>query len=208
MPQVVQYSIQDNILDLVMRLFWEKGLFNTSIDDIVEKTGLNRAAIYKYFGGKQALFIQMLKRYRQKITLQFTAPLQKKAMGLDAINAFFEQFLHLDKKGMPCGCFLIATASDMPSHDEEVAEFISLFSKDLRALFLACLVYAVKNEQIKTRVNTKAVADFLVANVFGLMTLHRTQATTTTIKNHIAMVRCFLNTVVKNQFQHGNQPHD
>lgn len=195
MSRVVQSSIRDDLLDLAMNLFWEKGFFNTSIEDIVENTGINRATMYKYFGDKRTLFIEMLKRYRQKMTPQFTMPLQNKTMGLLAISAFFDQFIHLDKNDMPCGCFLIATASDIPSHDKEVARFINQFSSDLRAAFLACLVCAVDEKQLASHVDITAVADFLVANVFGLMTLHRTQRAAMVIKNQIAMMKYFLQTL-------------
>ena len=58
MSQVIQHSLSEEILDKTMALFWGKGYFNTSIDDIAVVTGLNRAALYKYFGGKTSYFSQ------------------------------------------------------------------------------------------------------------------------------------------------------
>lgn len=195
MGNVVQKVISEEVLDKAMRLFWEKGFFGTSIDDIVEVSGFNRAAIYKFFGGKDNLFLEMLKRYRQKMTSLFTAPLQRTTLGLQAIEDFFDQFLGLNQSDLPCGCFLIATASNLPAHDKEVAEFIREFSHDLRQLFSALLESAVEKKELAPTVDKKAIADFLIVNVFGLFTLHRMGVPTTSIANHISMISQFLKTM-------------
>lgn len=195
MSKVINKTISDEVLDKTMHVFWEKGYFNTSVDELIEATGFNRRAIYSYFGSKHDLFLAVLKRYRNEITPQFTAPLKNTAAGHTAIDDFFAQFADLNKSGMPKGCFLIATGSDSPSHDIEVAEFIRLFSDDLRALFQKCLSCAVDNQNLPTTVDIHTVADFLVVNVFGIMALHRTHAPIETIVNNITMIKHFIHTL-------------
>ncbi|MBI4357213.1 MAG: TetR/AcrR family transcriptional regulator [Gammaproteobacteria bacterium] len=195
MTSIVQKVISDKVQDKTMRLFWKKGFFSTSIDDIVEVTGFNRAAIYKYFGGKNHLFLEMLKRYRKEITPIFTAPLQNAALGLEAIENFFGQFVGLNQSTMPCGCFLIATASNLPAHDDAVAEFIRGFSHDLHQLFCACLEGAIEKKELASTADQKAIADFLVVNLFGLLTWHRVGVPTSFIKNHVTIVKQFLKTL-------------
>lgn len=192
MGSVIQRSISTEILDKTMHVFWERGYFNTSVDDVIAATGLNKAALYKYFGDKHTLFLAMLQRYRETVTPQFIAPLRESHRGLLAIERFFMQFLNLNSNTIPCGCFLIATASELPSHDEQVLKFIQAFSCDLRQGLLACLTEAKKTQQLHTKVNIKAVADFLMVNLFGLMTLHRTKVTTNTIKHHLLGVKDYL----------------
>jgi len=195
MGRVVERNIANDILDKTMYVFWERGYFNTSIDDVVAATGFNKAAIYKYFGGKHALFVAMLKRYREVVTPRLTAPLQETHQGLKAIEHFFNQFLTLNKNDTPCGCFLIATASELPSHDEAVRYFIQQFTHDVKKWLLACLMQAQNNQHRAHNTNPKAIVDFLVVNIFGLMTLHRTDVTTQTIKHHITTIKQYLNTL-------------
>jgi len=192
MGSVVQRSISNEVLDKTMRLFWTKGYFNTSVDDVIAVTGFNRTAIYNYFGSKHDLFLAMLKRYRETVTPQLTAHLRHPENGLQAIIDFFNQFSSLNKTTMPSGCFLIATASDLPSHDKQVSAFIQDFSNELRALFLNCIIQA---ERSGASIDKKIIADFLMANIFGLMTLHRTQVSTSAIKHHIETVLLFLQTL-------------
>lgn len=195
MGSVVQKILSEEVLDKTMQLFWEKGLFSTSIDDIVETTGFNRAAIYNFFGGKHNLFLEMLKRYRQKVTPHFTAPLQRTTLGLQAIEDFFEQFLSLNQSDLPCGCFLISTASNLPAHEEEVAQFVREFTHDLHQLFFTLLESAVERKELAPAVDKKAIADFLVVNIFGLFTLHRAGMPTSSITNHLTIIKQFLKTL-------------
>ena len=195
MGNVIQKSISEEVLDKAMYLFWEKGYFNTSIDELIDSTGFNRRAIYHYFGGKRDLFLAMLKRYRQEVTPIFTAPLRNKTNGLSAIEDFFDQFTNLNQSTMPGGCFLIATAADIPSHDIEIAGFIQEFVNELSYLFTNCLASAAENTQLGTLTDIKVIADFLVVNVFGLMALHRAGVTHATFEHHISMVKQFLGTL-------------
>ena len=89
MSKVINKTISDEVLDKTMHVFWEKGYFNTSVDELIEATGFNRRAIYSYFGSKHDLFLAVLKRYRNEITPQFTAPLKNTAAGHTAIDDFF-----------------------------------------------------------------------------------------------------------------------
>src|SRR3990167_454326 len=97
MGSVIQRTLSNEILDKTMYVFWERGYFNTSVDDLVVATGFNKSAIYKYFGGKHELFIAMLKRYRDVVTPRLTTPLKETHRGLQAIDNFFSQFLALNK---------------------------------------------------------------------------------------------------------------
>lgn len=76
-----------------MTIFCENGCFSVSIEDIIETTGFNRAAIYKHFRGKDELFLAMLDRYRSHVTEMLTLPLQDKqdnGLGLHNIKLFFQ----------------------------------------------------------------------------------------------------------------------
>lgn len=199
MSKVTQRVLSEEVLDKTMRLFWEKGYFNTSIEEILEVTGFNRAAIYKHFGGKKELFLAMLRRYRAQITPQFTLPLQNQSNGLDAIKDFFMQFVRMrNTNSLPHGCFLISTASDIPSHNQEIAEFIQDFLNYLHQLFRNIFDCMKSKNELGSDVDSKALADFMIGNVFGLMTICRTQASKRVVENQIRGILNFF-TVLSNK---------
>jgi AcrR family transcriptional regulator len=53
----------DEVEDVAMRLFWERGFDGVSISDITAATGVNRRSIYAEFGSKENLFDRALQRY-------------------------------------------------------------------------------------------------------------------------------------------------
>lgn len=53
----------DTALDQAMRVFWERGYTDASLDVVGSATGLGRGSLYGTFGGKDALFRQCLDRY-------------------------------------------------------------------------------------------------------------------------------------------------
>ena len=95
MTQQAKQLLSEDILDKAMNLFWEKGYANTSVDDIIMTTGLNRTMLYKCFGGKNKFFLEMLERFYQTVTYTVTLPLQNETDGINGIRVFFSQFIDL-----------------------------------------------------------------------------------------------------------------
>src|SRR5882724_11711374 len=57
------------ILDAALSLFVEKGFAATRLDDVAERAGLSKAAIYLYFDDKTALFQGVI---RQAVVSNFS----------------------------------------------------------------------------------------------------------------------------------------
>ena len=66
----IQYRAQ-KILEVAMELFCEKGIEETSIDEIAERAGVGSATIYRYYETKAQLAIQSGVAYWRKIAGQY-----------------------------------------------------------------------------------------------------------------------------------------
>lgn len=53
----------DKALLTAINIFWEKGYDGTSIRDLTEAMGINSPSLYSFFGDKENLYIQAIKRY-------------------------------------------------------------------------------------------------------------------------------------------------
>ncbi len=73
------------LLDAAIALFVERGIHNTTIDDIVARAGLANATFYHYFESKQALLLAL----REDLVEQCNSRV------LDAVEACPEDDLHL-----------------------------------------------------------------------------------------------------------------
>lgn len=54
---------RDEVVDVAARLFAERGYHPTTIDDLVEATGLTRGGLYHYISGKHDLLSQIHRRF-------------------------------------------------------------------------------------------------------------------------------------------------
>lgn len=56
----------DEVLDAVLRVFWQKGYEGASYADLTKAAGVERPALYSAFGNKEALFRRALERYYEQ----------------------------------------------------------------------------------------------------------------------------------------------
>src|SRR6266850_7849299 len=125
----------DERLDRAVDLFWEKGYHGVSVDELVSRTGLHRAAVYGRFGSRHRLFEACLRRYRERVATAFLAELERRGAGLADVERFFlaisSAALRPKKR---IGCLLINTASEVSPSIRSVAHIVTDFLDDLRAL--------------------------------------------------------------------------
>lgn len=188
--------LSEDILDKIMLLFWERGYFNTSIADLITTTGFNRAALYKNFGGKHGLFVAMLQRFRAKVVVDATTPLRDPEAGMTGIKNFFQQFVQSRGAMIAShGCFMIATASDLAAHEPEVVSVVEEFMQYLRSLFYKNLRWQQSEQLLDNEINTEVLADFLVGNVVGLLTILRSGIDKHMMDNYVQGMVLFLSSL-------------
>ena len=54
---------EDEVVERAVQLFWEQGYEGTSLDELLEATGMARQSLYRVFGNKHGLFLRALERY-------------------------------------------------------------------------------------------------------------------------------------------------
>lgn len=81
------------VLNAALRLFVEKGYFNTSVADIVRASGVSTGAIYHRFGDKQRLAETLLESLMRGIENQFATLLAGNDDPLSRIRALIQLML-------------------------------------------------------------------------------------------------------------------
>ncbi|MEI2443672.1 TetR/AcrR family transcriptional regulator, partial [Priestia megaterium] len=61
---------QLDILGHTHQLFMEKGYVDTSVQDILERSGISKGTFYKYFSSKSELLISLLSSLQESLILQ------------------------------------------------------------------------------------------------------------------------------------------
>jgi TetR/AcrR family transcriptional regulator, transcriptional repressor for nem operon len=66
MPRPKEFDVEAT-LDRAVELFRSKGYSATSVQDLVDTLGINRASIYDTFGSKEELFSKAVQRYTSQV---------------------------------------------------------------------------------------------------------------------------------------------
>jgi TetR/AcrR family transcriptional regulator, transcriptional repressor for nem operon len=187
-------ALSEDRLDKAMRLFWEKGYYDTSIEDLMARTGLHRAAIYGEFGSKKKLFEALLTRYRATVTAEKLAPLKSPDAGFAELKQFFRQFRDAEAMSHErLGCLICLTAAEVSPHDPSIARIVSSYLDELRALFRNACLNSRARREVRSGTDVDQVADYLSGAVLGLMTLARAPAPRSALVHYVDGVLGFLN---------------
>lgn len=183
----------EQTLDRVMEVFWKNGYYDTSVDELVSRTGLHRAAVYGTFGSKRGLFEATLQRYRSTITSAFLEPLAHPAAARAEIDRFFRAIERAGTSNLNgLGCLMINSSSEVSPHLRSVALIVSSFLDDLRALLRRACVNARTRGELRPETDVDQAADYLVGSVFGVWTVARSPARAVTLRHYVDGVLGFL----------------
>ena len=130
-------SLREHVLDVASRLFYEKGVRNVGIDEIIKESGVARMTLYNNFGSKDQLVKEYLNRtserflteYREKIDRAAAQPSDRLVAAFSVLDEWFSS---PDFRG----CWITNATVEMPKHDGPVREARESYHAALRELFL------------------------------------------------------------------------
>ena len=170
----------DAALAKATRLFRAQGYRGTSIQDIVDRTGISRARLYETFTDKQGLFLAVLNRYDQQYALGRLAESARTGSPRQAILDSFDRIVHEAPAGGP-GCLMINTALELSPKDGQVAQIAQIAQIAHRALadiernFRIAVEAGQEAGEIAVTVDARHTASALLTLLLGLHVLARSR---------------------------------
>lgn len=170
MPRPKQFD-PDHALEMAMHVFWRQGYKATSIEDLAGAMGINRFSLYDTFGDKQALYLQVLEKYRRMIAVELLAVLADDD-GLAAIKAYFARLGEaLSSDIGRQGCLMQNATVECALGDIEIASRTHAFNEDLQDLFYRALKRARTAGDLPGGSNLRDRARVLFALAQGMMVM-------------------------------------
>jgi TetR/AcrR family transcriptional repressor of nem operon len=111
----------DEAVAAAMALFWEHGYEATSVQDLVEHTGVGRRSMYDTFGDKHSLYLKALDRYMAAAEKSFGDAAATAPDGRTAIRGLFDALLDAapdDRRG----CLVVNSATELGPTDDDAAD--------------------------------------------------------------------------------------
>jgi len=159
-----------------MREFWEHGYSETSVDDLVEATGVQPGSLYNAFrGGKRELFLESLDRYSRLVVPEKLGALEKPGASLAELRAYFDGLVSdlMSPEGR-IGCLMVNSTVELAAEDSEVSKVVRGHMQRLERNAARALRTAKRRGELPRHIDPAAKATQLMATGMGLMVVGKT----------------------------------
>jgi TetR/AcrR family transcriptional repressor of nem operon len=165
----------ERVIDDALEVFWNQGYAGTSVQNLVDATGLNRASLYNAFGDKHGLFVRVLRRYESQWVARVIDALNEAASPKAAIRALFEQ---VAEEAATCkkrrGCLMTNAATELGAHDDATARRVRENFARIETTFEAAVRRGQSAGELSGGADARALARFLTSSLQGLRVMAKT----------------------------------
>lgn len=169
MARPVEFEYEE-VLANAMEQFWREGYEASSVQKLLDVTGINRGTLYNSFGDKDTFFKSCLDKYNQMIKANIDESLANKELkALDAIKKFFDlTVISANNKQRVLGCLLVNSVCESINWNKEMQKILkSSLNVINRALAARCKELH-KAGQLKKGISAELAADALMNCLHGL----------------------------------------
>jgi len=153
-----------------MEQFWREGYEASSVQKLLDCTGINRGTLYNSFGDKDTFFKSCVDQYNKITEGQIEATLKNPDMGaLESVEAFFDEaVLNTTSKQRSMGCLLVNSVCESINYDKEMRKVIRSSIAVVRKALTARLKEAHRARKLKKGVSAEFAVEVLMNNLYGV----------------------------------------
>lgn len=170
--------VESEVLNKALNLFWSQGYNATSIQDLVDHLGINRASIYNTWGDKHGLYLETLKQYRRDNSNKMLEKLRSEKSASAIVGDFLQDMVtNPSREEMKKGCYLCNAATELANCDKTV----NVMFTDNRVKMEAVLNELIKEGQdageFSRKYSSEAYARFVFNTAGGMRLLAKGEIT-------------------------------
>ncbi|MBT8283672.1 MAG: TetR/AcrR family transcriptional regulator [Muriicola sp.] len=156
-----------------LELFYKKGYYNTSIDDILKELDLSKGAFYYHFQSKEDFFVSIVQNMVvRKVYNLMIEPIEGKADPFTSIERCFENALATaEHNELDYGFVLGNFITEFNGRNEEISKYLKDIYKVWEVNLVSTLQKGKTDGYIARHVDSEGVASFLIASYMGIRVL-------------------------------------
>ena len=169
MARPVEFEYND-VLNNAAEQFWREGFEASSVQKLLDVTGINRGTLYNSFGDKDTFFKACLDHYNKMIAKDLDASLNNADLApWAAVEKYFDlAVLSVSNKQRSMGCLLVNSFCESINYNKEIQKIVRASFAVIRKALLKCLKDAEKGGKLKKGVSAEFAADVLMNTLFGM----------------------------------------
>jgi TetR/AcrR family transcriptional repressor of nem operon len=159
----------DAAIEAALPTFRQKGYAGTSIQDLVDATGVGRGSLYAAFGSKEGLYLAVLDRYRERYGEPLAALIREGADTRAVIRGVLLDVVDATvRDGNREACLVVAAAGELAHRDLAVRDRLQGTIQSLEDALFELIVRGQAAGQVSDDRSAAALARFLVSTIQGL----------------------------------------
>jgi TetR/AcrR family transcriptional regulator, transcriptional repressor for nem operon len=172
MTGVKQFD-RDEVLERAMTLFWTRGYEATSIQELVEATGVNRGSIYDTFGDKRGVFLAVVDYYLETVGKSLAEELADPDPRR-AIQRMFDSIIRrTSDPRFPRGCLITNSALECPASGDAISRKITQGIGQQESAIYRVLRRAQDEGFLAVTRDARALARFFLGVAQGLNVMNK-----------------------------------
>ena len=148
-----------------MEAFWRKGYEATSLTELCQCTGMNKASLYRVFGDKHRLFKASLRHYAETEFREVLSVIDDTKSPLSNIRAVIQKICA--DAGDEKGCMMINSMIELAPHDTEVKTMLAGFGERRVKALSEMIVGAQQSGEVRTELDAYKLARQLMITLAG-----------------------------------------
>jgi AcrR family transcriptional regulator len=155
-------------LEAIRATFWDRGYAATSLDDIMQATGLGKGSLYAAFGNKRRMFELALRRYCSGLLADAKHQLRGPDAGamrrLDAYLRRMSGIFTSSKRG----CLLSKAVAEVVGEDDKTDEIVLQCFQNFERVLAELLTQAKRAGETRPDLNVRQSANLVMAVIRGM----------------------------------------
>lgn len=161
------------VLENAMQQFWKEGFEASSVQKLLDATGINRGTLYNSFGDKDTFFKSCVEKYNAALKAVIGKTLADKTLKADkALAAFFDTaVISAPAKERVLGCLLVNSVCESIVWNPEIQKILKDSLNVVRKALLVRTREMEKGKLLGRGLSAESAADMLM-NLYAGLKVH------------------------------------
>jgi len=162
---------REEILSAAEKLFFTKGIENTTMDDVAEEAELSKGTLYLYFKSKEEIHWEITQRHIQKVVKDMEQAMDPSKNAIENLLTMAKVFVnHFEEDNVEAHSILFFQTSDLKTLNLDMEEINKAFINDSPIHMVTEYVKkGVEEGLIRNDIPVAALSSTLWAQLLGVM---------------------------------------
>ncbi|QXP56506.1 TetR/AcrR family transcriptional regulator [Cellulophaga sp. HaHa_2_95] len=184
-----------------LELFYRKGYYNTSVDEILKELSLSKGAFYYHFKSKEDFFISILQQLVvRKIYSMLIEPIEGHDNPLDLISSCLDESLQTAEHNENDHGFVLSNfITEFNGKNPEIMKYLNDTLKIWEVNLVSALQRGKFNGFVDRHVDCEGAASYIISSYIGIRTMMVEGSATALRYRYMQQVKFFFRAMANKQ---------